>query len=100
VVSHDNHEALDAGTVRALNDVLDDRFASKVNQGFGKAAGNRPDSRPITGSENETLGYFSHRTPSHRTWKNLRGPATKIRKLTSPKSANGTVKKFSEAVAV
>jgi len=52
---------------RALNDVLDDRFATKVNQRFGKTAGDCPDSRPVTGSENEALIYFFHKTPSHRT---------------------------------
>src|SRR5258706_9345155 len=98
-ISHDNHEALDAGPSRTLNDVLDDGFATKVNQRFGKTAGDRPNSRPVTGSENDTLVYFFHRTPSHRTSNNLRGPLKSEDQL-PPKSANGTVNKLPEAEAV
>src|SRR6476646_2685754 len=68
-ISDNNHESLDARPVRALNDVLDDRFAAKIHQRLGKTAGDCPESRSVAGSENETLVYFFHRTPSHRTRK-------------------------------
>src|SRR6266576_125286 len=99
-ISHDNDEPLDAGPVRTLNDVLDDGFAAKVNQRFGKTAGDRPDSRPVTCSENETLVYFFHRTPSHRTRKTCMFRPLKSENQLPPESANCTVKKLPEAVAV
>src|SRR5271155_162199 len=97
-ISHHNHEALDAGPVRTLNDVLDDRLAAKVNQRFGEPAGDRPDSRPVTGSENETPAYFFHRHLQNRSRKTC--VFLKSENQLPPESANCTVKKLTKAVAV
>src|SRR5260370_38399689 len=41
-ISHDNHEALEAGSVPTRKDVHDDWFARKSNQRIGNAAGGGP----------------------------------------------------------
>jgi len=72
-ISHDNQESLDARPVRALNDVS--MIGCRESQPkVWKTAGDCPDSRPVAGSENETLvlllviGYPSTSNPERPVW--------------------------------
>ena len=48
----------------SANDVLENWLAAKINQGLGKPRRYRPDARPVTGCENETLIHVFHK-PSY-----------------------------------